>query len=399
MLEAVFYLTGIAVILLAGILSTLIAKKLGVSHVLILLIVGLMGGHLFSDLKIFQFSDQFSVAVAVLALVMIVFDGTSKLKLREVDKASSNALEHTVVLLLVNLLVIGSLATFLFTSFTLKGVLMAVIFSIIITGTDPSSVFTLLGKKSHKTLSFLKIESVFNTPLIVVLPILVAEMIQNLSELTILSGFTDLVTPLVRQVIVGIGAGVTIGIILLKFMKDKYSKKLSPLAMLTAALLSYILAENMGGSGVLGVASLGVLFGSFYLKKKRTLQDFSSVFSFVLETLVFVLIGFVVSIDWSLSFVLLSVMVFLASLLCRYFSLNLTFRDGAGFREKVFMALNSPKGVAVAVVVLSFKLLSLPFLDPLLDLAVVFIIYSLIVSSLTDHFSKYFIDVVVEEEE
>ena len=64
-----------------------------------------------------------------------------------------------------------------------------------------------------------------------------------------------------------------------KAMKRTYSEVLSPVATITAALLSYILAENLGGNGVLAVTTLGVFFGTITVKKKVHLQEFSSMFA------------------------------------------------------------------------------------------------------------------------
>ena len=85
-------------------------------------------------------------------------------------------------------------------------------------------------------------------------------------------------------------------------------------------------------------------------------------------------------------------------------------------KERIFMALNSSKGIAVAVVafILSNYVLEIPLDETLkflkqiplleitgtgtvIDLMVLFILYSIILSSITAKFSQKFIRLKVEE--
>ena len=57
----------------------------------------------------------------------------------------------------------------------------------------------------------------------------------------------------------------------------------------------------------------------------------------------------------------------------------------------MFIALNSAKGIALAVVVLVLSSMNIVGIKPILDLSVMFMLYSLIISAITVRFSKYFI--------
>ena len=72
-------------------------------------------------------------------------------------------------------------------------------------------------------------------------------------------------------------------------MKKTYFGDLSHLAILTAAIISYVGSEFVGGSGVLAVASFGLLFGNFHIEHKLSLEKFASIFSNTLNILVFIL--------------------------------------------------------------------------------------------------------------
>jgi len=65
------------------------------------------------------------------------------------------------------------------------------------------------------------------------------------------------------------------------------------------------------------------------------------------------------------------------------------------FKEKMFMSLNTSKGVAVATVV--FILISMGIGNKsLIDLGVLFILYSLVLSTVIAKMSKFFLGVEVK---
>ena len=54
------------------------------------------------------------------------------------------------------------------------------------------------------------------------------------------------------------------------FYKKQYSEILSPVTLIASTILTYILAEELGGNGVLAVTTLGLFFGNVYIKRKLT---------------------------------------------------------------------------------------------------------------------------------
>ena len=191
----------------------------------------------------------------------------------------------------------------------------------------------MLKNANHRVFDFLKFEALLNTPLVVLLPFLILDLKRTLKDQILVSTFIDQFVPLLQQFIVGIGTGVLIGLVMFKFMKKQYSMVLSPLAVITSALLAYTIAENLHGNGVLAVTSMGILFGNVYVKQKFQLQEFSTVFSSSLEILVFVLIGLIVNIPFTIEFFLKSALLFA-------FKLNLIEDLSPGFSS--YMAVVSP---------------------------------------------------------
>ncbi|MCK5847743.1 MAG: cation:proton antiporter, partial [Caldisericia bacterium] len=194
------------------------------------------------------------------------------------------------------------------------------------------------------------------------------------------------------QIVVGLGSGVFIGILVFKIMKRNYSDQLSPIALITAALLTYIIAENLNGSGVIAVVSLGLFFGNIAIKQKHILNEFSYMFSSSLEILVFILIGFSIKLPLTLTFFIQSIILFGIYLLIRYLAVNLTFHNTYTKKEKVFMTLNISKGIAVAVVVFSLMTMQIPVISSILPLVLIFMIYSIATATIAEKFAHKLLD-------
>lgn len=401
--SSTYVLTAIAIILLVGLLVTYLAKKINVSHILLLIITGIIGGEVFRALRYpIDISTTFLVSISLLTLVMIVFDGTSRFQLKMVDKLSLNASKVTLLFLFFNVIILTIFGSYIaFGGFTTGSILFAALFAIIMSGTDPGSVFIMLKSKANKVIEFLEIESIINTPFMVILPFLILNILVG-EEVSLSTALAGQFIPFMQQIIVGVGAGVVVGIIVLKTMKKATSQFIG-VGIITAALLGYIVAELLSGSGVLAVATMGLMFGNSYVKEKESLQEFNSMLNNSLIILVFVLIGLTVELEFKFSIFVKALALFLLLILTRFASIGFALKK-ADFnkKEKMFIALSMPKGIAAAVVTFSLSLIVIPesyipHMHILLQLILITMMYSLILSSIIDRFSKYFIRIKLEE--
>ncbi len=408
-MEPLLYLTYIAVILLIGILCTLIARALKIPNILLLLIIGIVLNKVkYKGAALIHFPGVFLTSIAILALVMIVFDAASRFKFKEFDTFSIRALRLTSIFLVLNLVF---LSIFTFNIFKLGSTLIVVLFAALMSGTSPDAILAMFKETKNRIVKMIEIESILNTPLMVLIPFIIIDLMNstkqglNVSEVSL---FVQQIAPFLQQFVSGIGAGILVGIIVFKIMRKKYSATLSPLAIITAALLTYILAENLGGNGVLAVTVMGLIFGSFYVKEKVQLHEFSSLFANSLEILVFVLIGLLIDFPLNLNFIIKSALLFLIFILIRFFAIMLNFpHTDFTLKEKVFMSLNVQKGIAVAVVAFTLSMLYLDKtsvlfastdLTTILHLTLAFLLYSIIISTVIVKLSRYFIGVEVKQE-
>src|SRR3989338_5791712 len=396
MANVLLLLTYLAVILLIGLLTSIISQRFRIPNILLLLLIGIGLGRIgYHGAPLISFPEIFMTGISILALVMIVFDSSSRFSLKRIDYFSLHTLWLSIVFLIFNLVF---LTGFTMVIFSIKSVYLALIFSALMSGTDPGAVLSMFNNIKNKVFDFLGLESLLNTPLVVLIPFIILDIKEALKDEIGIAVFIDQIVPLLQQFVVGVGAGVLIGLIMFKFMRKAYSVVLSPLAVITSALLAYIIAENLDGNGVLAVTSMGLLFGNVYVKQKFQLQEFASVFSNSLEILVFVLIGLVVAIPFTAQFLLKSLLLFLIYLIIRYFSIIFALR-GMDFtmKEKLFMSLNVQKGIAVAVVVFSLATFGIEGIGIVLNLSLIFMLYSIILSSIVLRIVEFFIKDVKEK--
>lgn len=376
--EALIITTGIAVLLFVGVVSSWVGNKLKIPDVLLLILAGMLFGHAeYKEQPLIQFPEVFLSSLAILALAMIVFDSTARLRLRDLDTFSLKAVKLTFIFTLF------VLTAFTAASHYILGIPFwsSLLFASIVVGTSPEVVLGL-GLKS-RALTLLKLESIFNTPLTVILPFVVIDLMSNITGI----GFTQVIeqlVPFILKFIVGIGAGVFVGLILFKLIQRAYAEVYSPLAVIIAALLSYVLAENLGGSGVLAVTALGLFFGNVYVKEKVTLLDVESVFAKALYILVFMLTGIIIKIPFTQEFFITSGLLFAAYIAIRFISVALsTNNENFTITEKIFMTLNMPKGVATAAVVFILAVHNIEGMETVIDMTFAFVLYTILLSSIT----------------
>jgi len=384
------YLTSLAVLLVIGILCTILSERLKLPNILLLITTGIIIGHInYNGRPLIEFSPIFLTCIGILALVMIIFDSSSRLKLKEFDTFSMRALNLTGVFLLLNLIFLTISVYFIF---NINNVFLAMMFAALMSGTAPDIVLTMLKNTKNRVVELLKIESILNTPLIVLIPFIILDLYNDYGKGLFFSKFMESIGPFLQQFVTGIGAGILVGIVVFKVMRTKYSEKLSPIALITAALITYILAENLGGNGVLAVTTLGLFFGNVYVREKDTLHEFSYMFSNSLEILVFILVGIIINFPLNFEFIFKSILLFVIYLVIRYIAVQLCFSKlNYSVKEKLFMTLNVSKGIAVAVVVFILATYNIPKMIPILDIVLAFIVYSIVLSTIVTKLSRNFL--------
>ncbi|MBI2103181.1 cation:proton antiporter [Candidatus Woesearchaeota archaeon] len=374
MADALNILFQISIILLGGTLLSLLAPKIRVPEILLFILFG-FGIQQFSQ-RVYGFFDLpfiFIATTGLLVLALQVFEGSASISFRTLDKSSTAAL-RLVTLNTVFHLLLFTLATWIIIRNPLP---QAALFAAIFVGTSAPITLALLGNVKGYVFGLLRLESLLNTPFNALFPFLIIDIFFG-------RGVENAVEPVktfLLQIFIGIGVGVLAGLILFKLIHHIYSKIYSPLAVLIASLLTYSLAEVLGGTGVLAVMALGLLFGNLYIKQRKQMLEVESVFSRSVYILLLVLFGTLLSFPLTLTFFLKVVILLIAYIVVRYLSIAASLPH-LSQQEKIYMSLMGTNGVTSISIMVVLATLGITGIENIFELFGAFLLGQLAISSI-----------------
>jgi cell volume regulation protein A len=281
-----------------------------------------------------------------LALILVVFTGTFNLSMNVFKKYSDVSLNMAVAGVIFNTIFMGVFAHLIF-GFDL---VFSFLLGAVIGGTGSEVVFAfekaLSG--SRNVLAILKVESILNSPLVVVFPILILDLMvvqpgSMIDPMKYASQFWLMVAA-------GVGTGLIIGYGISKLM-GKMLKEYSVLLVLSVALLTFALAESVGGSGILAVAVCGLITGNMAFKHREEVTKFDDYFYEMLRISVFTLLGAQVMLSLTMEDFMLSLLFFALLFLSRpLFVIPILGRRRKSMTRKdvLILSLVGPKGIAAA---------------------------------------------------
>lgn len=401
-MDPLTYLTEITFILLIGLFFALLSNKIKVPNILFLMLIGIIIGRInLGGVPFIELTPTFTVSVAILALVMIIFDGSANMKLKDFDHYSTKALQLFIIFLMMNIIFL-SLATYFL--FSIRSIPLVIMLSILMSATAADIVLMMMKTGNIKMTKILGVESLINTPLIVLLPFVILSLTEGTAGGLVL--FSQNIGPFFQQIITGVGAGMVVGVVLFKILKRKYLSKqmryFSQLSIIVSALLTYVLAENLKGNGVLAVTTLGLFYGTTSLNEKveEGVENFSKFITNTLEIMVFFLAGMVIVFPLNFSFLAKAFFLYIIHLALRYLSVTIVSgKKLLDIKEKMFLTLVIPKGLAVVTVVFMLATKSIANIDTILSIALIFVLYSVIISTISVRFSEFFLGEDISKKE
>ncbi len=357
MTDLTLTITYFAFLLGLGVLTANLLKKKHIPDTFFLLIIGLLlGPTLYANPLLMQYIHMELVKVGemgivpdfmrLLALIMVVFTGTFSLGFRAFKKFSSVALNIAIVGVFLNTIFFGIVGHFVFNLGWGYSFLLAAILS----GTCSSVVFVFEDVLSeHKNaLDILKVESILNSPLSVLLPIMLLG-IMSMKDGALVEPL-KYVSDFWSMIVVGVGTGIIIGLGVYKLLKSML-REYTALLLFSIALITYALAELFGGSGMLAVAVCGLIAGDLVFPEKQEVERFDDQLSDVFRISVFTLLGAQVSLAFDINEILLVLAFFAMMFLFRPLFLSpIVRRSGSQFsrKELAIMSFISPRGLSAA---------------------------------------------------
>src|ERR1700730_2709225 len=379
-------------LLIAAAIIAMLAKRLRIPYTVSLVFGGLLLGiipiPILSPLQPGHRPDWLTPdVILILFLPALVFEGSVKLDVREL-------LRNSVPLLL--LATAGVLRASLVTGYLVHWwiglpVLIALLFGCIISATDPISVLAIFKDlRIDRRLSLLmEGERLLNDGTAVVLFGVLLEAVVA-EKLSVPKGVVQYVLAVAGGAILGSGLG---------YLASRITETVDdPQIEITLTTIlaygSYLLAYHLHLSGVIATASAGLMLGNFGSKRgmsartRIAMQSFWEYISFVMNSLVFLLIGLEIHVRELLQNWTSVLLAIGAVLLGRVLSVYLLVPRSNRFAEKIPLrwqhvaVWGGLRGALALALALSLNS-AFPYREQILNLTFGVVIFSILVQGLT----------------
>jgi cell volume regulation protein A len=369
-----------AVLVMAGILSSLLALRFGAPLLLVFLFIGMLAGD--SGPGQLRFDDvRTTYLVGSVALALILFDGGLRTRFQSI---------RAVLTPSMGLATIGVLLTALITAPVAKYALdlnwtEALLVGAVVASTDAAAVFLLVHAQGLRLRprvgATLEVESGTNDPFAVFLTLMLVELISSGS-----SSFWHVALEFTRESMLGAIVGVFGGrLVVLALNRVALPQGLHAPFVTTAALVIFGVAQMTHASGFLAVYLAGIIIGNRPTRAHNSVVAFLDAATWLAQIVMFVLLGLLVSpqrlvVSILPAIAIALVLMLVARPLAVFFCLA-PFRFN--WREKVFIAWTGLRG-AVAIFLASIPMLvGLSKAYLYFDVAFVVVIISLLLQGWT----------------
>lgn len=341
---------GFALLILAGIASSLLARRFGAPLLLMFLLLGVAlgvdgpGGIRYDD-------TRFTYLVGSLSLAIILFDGGLRTRAQHVR----GSVRPAVLLASVGVLVTAGLTAMAASRLLDLPPLQAMLLGTIVASTDAAAVFFLLRAGGlhleRRVGATLEIESGSNDPVAVFLTIALTTWIAGGHE----GGIASIAIRMLWAGTMGMALGY-VGGRLLVWALNRFDLPpgLHPWLALAGAITLFALTDLAGGSGYLAVYLAGIVIANRPLRARHQVMSLQDAVTWFAQLIMFLLLGLLASPHslWPILWPALGVAAFLmlvarpaAVLLCllpfRYRAAELAFISWTGLRGAVGIFLAS----------------------------------------------------------
>jgi cell volume regulation protein A len=379
-----------SLLVLAGILSSLIALRFGAPLLLVFLLVGMLageggpGGLKFDDVRT-------AYTVGSVALALILFDGGLRTRL----STFRNVLAPSVTLATVGVL-ITTVLTAPVAKFVLGiGWIQALLVGAVVASTDAAAVFLLINagglRLRTRVRAILEVESGTNDPFAVFLALLLVEILAVGDQ-----SWSHALVTFLRDAVLGLVIGVAGGrVITLVLNRLALAQGLHAPFVAVSALVVFAFANAVHASGFLAVYLAGLVVGNRQTRAHNSVIVFLDAVTWLAQIVMFVLLGLLVWPQRLADSVFGAIVVALVLMLvARPVAVFLCLAPfNYQWREKLFISWVGLRG-AVGIFLASIPLLvGLPAAYLFFDVAFVVVLLSLLVQGWTVAFAARKLDI------
>ena len=369
-----------AVLVMAGILSSLLALRFGAPLLLVFLLIGVMAGD--SGPGQLQFDDlRTTYLVGSVALALILFDGGLRTRFQNISAVIAPAMLLATVGVLLTALITAPVARYALDLNWTEALLVGAV----VASTDAAAVFLLVHAQGLRLRprvgATLEAESGTNDPFAVFLTLMLVELISVGN-----SSFAHVAVELGREAVLGAVAGIVGGrLVVLALNRVALPQGLHAPFVLTAALVVFGATQIVHASGFLAVYLAGIIIGNRPTRAHNALVTFLDAATWLAQIVMFVLLGLLASPQRLVGSigpaVIIALVLMLVARPVAVFLCLAPFRFN--WREKIFIAWTGLRG-AVAIFLASIPMmvgLSKAYLY--FDVAFVIVVISLLLQGWT----------------
>ncbi|QHS51738.1 potassium/proton antiporter [Edaphobacter sp. 12200R-103] len=343
-----------AILLALGVVASKASSKLGVPALLLFLLIGILAGSEGPGRIPFD-NAGLAQSVGVVALAFILFAGGLDTNWRVVAPVLWQALSLASIGVFITAIIVGWFSTVLLGVDWLHGLLVGAIVS----STDAAAVFSVLRSQGislkGRIQPLLELESGTNDPMAVFLTVGIIHLIQSPGQSPWL-----LVLLFLKQMLIGGVAGWAIGRAAVPLINRLNLDAEGLYSALTVAivLFSYGVTTALGGSGFLAVYLTGVVMGNRDFVHRRSLTTFHSGLAWLMQIILFLVLGLLVYPSRLLPVMGVSVLLALfLVVVARPLGVFISLAFGkVGLRPKILISWIGLRG-AVPIVLATFPLL------------------------------------------
>src|SRR6516164_7901762 len=279
-----------AVLVMAGILSSLLALRFGAPLLLVFLVIGIIAGD--SGPGHIEFDDvRTTYLVGSVALALILFDGGLRTKFQNIRAVLLPSMVLATIGVLLSALITAPVAKYVLELNWIESLLVGAV----VASTDAAAVFLLVHAQGLRLRprvgATLEAESGTNDPFAIFLTLMLVEFISSGR-----SSAAHVLLELLREALLGAIIGVIGGrVIVIALNRVALPQGLHAPFVLTAALVIFGVAQLSHASGFLAVYLAGIIVGNQPTRAHNSVVTFLDAATWLAQIVMFVLLGLLVS--------------------------------------------------------------------------------------------------------
>src|SRR4030088_954390 len=277
-------------LVMAGILSSLLALRFGAPLLLVFLLIGMLAGD--SGPGQLRFDDVRSTyLVGSVALALILFDGGLKTRFQSIRTVLAPSMVLATIGVLLTALITAPVARYVLELNWTESLLVGAV----VASTDAAAVFLLVHTQGLRLRprvgATLEAESGTNDPFAIFLTLMLVEFISSGQ-----SSLAHIALEFAREAVLGAIIGVIGGrLVVLALNKVALPQGLHAPFVATAALVIFGVAQVAHGSGFLAVYLAGIIIGNRPTRAHNSVVTFLDAATWLAQIVMFVLLGLLVS--------------------------------------------------------------------------------------------------------